>query len=157
VRESGSEVGEADGTAERACYPMKVLDRKLLRELLASKGLILAITSLMAVGVMAFVYMRSAYANLNRAKDDYYCQCRMADFWIDVKKAPLSELEALAELPGVSEVRPRIQFYATVDLERVEEPLNGMVLSVPDKQYFEDRPGTGGQSPTVLGTRSSTI
>ncbi len=113
---------------------MKVLDRKLLRELLASKGLILAITSLMAVGVMAFVYMRSAYANLNRAKDDYYRQCRMADFWIDVKKAPLSELEALAELPGVSEVRPRIQFYATVDLERVEEPLNGMVLSVPDKQ-----------------------
>ena len=68
---------------------MKVLDRKLLRELLASKGLILAITSLMAVGVMAFVYMRSAYANLNRAKDDYYRQCRMADFWIDVKKAPL--------------------------------------------------------------------
>ena len=34
----------------------------------------------------------------------------------------------------MSEVRPRIQFYATVDLERVEEPLNGMVLSVPDKQ-----------------------
>ena len=113
---------------------MKVLDRKLLRELLASKGLILAITSLMAVGVMAFVYMRSAYANLNRAKDDYYRQCRMADFWIDVKKAPISELEALATLPGVSEVRPRIQFYATVDLERIEEPLNGMVLSVPDKQ-----------------------
>ena len=107
------------GTAgKRAATIMKVLDRKLLRELLASKGLILAITSLMAVGVMAFVYMRSAYANLNRAKDDYYRQCRMADFWIDVKKAPLSELEALAELPGVSEVRPRIQFYATVDLER---------------------------------------
>ena len=68
---------------------MKVLDNKLLRELIASKGLILAITSLMAVGVMAFIYMRSAYANLNRAKDDYYRLCRMADFWIDVKKAPL--------------------------------------------------------------------
>ena len=113
---------------------MKVLDHKLLRELIASKGLILAITSLMAVGVMAFIYMRSAYANLNRAKDDYYRLCRMADFWIDVKKAPLSELEELASLPGVSEVRPRIQFYATVDLERVEEPLNGLVLSLPDKR-----------------------
>src|SRR5689334_10898371 len=113
---------------------MKVLDRKLFRELLASKGLILAITGLMAVGVMAFVYMRSAFANLNRAKDDYYRQCRMADFWVDVKKAPLSELQELASLPGVSEVRPRINFYATVDIDRVEEPLNGLVLSLPDKR-----------------------
>jgi putative ABC transport system permease protein len=113
---------------------VKTLDRKLLRELRASKALIMAITGLMAVGVMAFIYMRSAHANLNRAKDDYYSQCRMADFWIDVKKAPLSELQSLAELPGVSEVRPRIQFFATVDLDRVEEPLNGLVLSVPDKQ-----------------------
>ncbi len=113
---------------------MKVLDRKLARELWGSKGLILAITSLMAVGIMAFIYMRSAYANLNRAKDDYYRQCRMADFWIDVKKAPITDLQELASLPGVSEVRPRIQFYATVDLERVEEPLNGLVLSLPDKR-----------------------
>lgn len=113
---------------------MKTLDRKLLRELLASKGLLIAITGLMAVGVMAFVYMRSAYANLNRAKDDYYRQCRMADFWIDVKKAPLSELQQLASLAGVSEVRARINFYATVDIERVEEPLNGLVLSLPDKR-----------------------
>ena len=43
---------------------MKVLDRKVLRELVASKGLLLAITSLIAVGVMCFIYMRSAYNNL---------------------------------------------------------------------------------------------
>ncbi len=43
---------------------MNVLDRKLLREARASKGLILAITSLVAVGVMCLIYMRSAYNNL---------------------------------------------------------------------------------------------
>lgn len=111
---------------------MTVLDRKLLRELRASKGLILAITSLLAVGVMCFVYMRSAYNNLRQAQDRYYAQCRLADFWIDVKKAPLAELATLAESPGISELRSRIQFYATVDLDRVAEPLNGLVLSLPD-------------------------
>jgi putative ABC transport system permease protein len=131
---------------------VRVLDRKVLRELFASKGLLLAITSLIAVGVMAYIYMRSSYNNLNREKDRYYEQCRMADFWIDVKKVPLAELDLIAELPGVSEIRPRIQFFATVDLERVAEPLNGMVLSLPDRQkpiindivlrrgsYFTDR------------------
>ena len=111
---------------------MTTLNRKVLRDLVASKGLLLAITSLIAVGVMCFIYMRSAYNNLNRAKDSYYAQCRLADFWIDVKKVPLAELDLLEKLPGISEIRPRIQSYATVDVERTAEPLNGMVLSLPD-------------------------
>src|SRR5579871_5332774 len=109
---------------------MKTLDRKLLRDVKHSKGLILTITCLMAVGVMCFIYMHSAYDNLNLAKEQYYSQCRMADFWIDVKKAPLAELAALTKIPGISEIRPRIQSFATVDLERVEEPLNSLVLSL---------------------------
>ncbi|MCC7083627.1 MAG: ABC transporter permease [Pirellulales bacterium] len=131
---------------------MRVLDRKVVRELFASKGLLLAITSLIAVGVMCYIYMRSSYNNLNREKERYYDACRMADFWIDVKKVPLAELDLVADLPGVSEIRPRITFFATVDLERVAEPLNGMVFSLPDQRkpiindiflrrgsYFTDR------------------
>ena len=131
---------------------MRTLDRKVMRDLAASKGLLLAITSLIAVGVMCFIYMRSAYNNLGRAQTEYYEQCRMADFWIDVKKVPLADLDLVRQLPGVSEIRPRIQSFATVDLERVAEPLNGMVLSLPDIQrliindivllsgsYFTDR------------------
>jgi putative ABC transport system permease protein len=131
---------------------VKTLDRKLLREARASKGLILAITSLVAVGVMAFVYIRSAYNNLRSARDQYFAQCRLADFWIDVKKAPLAELSDIAAIPGVSEIHPRIQFLATVDLERSEYPLNGYVVSLPDERqttindvvlkrggYFTDR------------------
>ena len=111
---------------------VSVLDRKLLREVRSSVALLLAITSIIAVGSMCFVYMRSAYHNLNLAKFRYYAQCRMADFWVEVKKAPLVELEALSKVPGVTAIRPRIQFYATVDLDRSPAPLNGMVLSLPD-------------------------
>ncbi len=113
---------------------MSMLDRKLLRELSRSKGLLLAITSIVAVGMTCFVAMRSAYYNLQRAKVDYYRTSRMADFWIDVKKAPLAELAALESLPGITQVTPRIVFAATVDLEHVVKPLNSLVLSLPDKR-----------------------
>ncbi len=131
---------------------MSVLDRKLLRELYRSKGLLLAITSIVAVGMTCFVSMRSAYYNLQRAKADYYRECRMADFWIDLKKAPLAEIDTLKELPGITQITPRIQFAATVDLENVTRPLNSLVLSLPDHRqpaindivlkegdYFTDR------------------
>ncbi|MEX0676187.1 MAG: FtsX-like permease family protein [Pirellulales bacterium] len=133
---------------------VSVLDRKLLREVRSSGALLLAITSIIAVGVMCFIYMRTAYYNLSLAKFRYYNQCRMADFWIELKKAPLSDVEPLASLPGVTAIRPRIQFFATVDLERVPAPLNGLVLSLPDARepiindiviesggYFTDRRG----------------
>ncbi len=129
-----------------------VLDRKLLREVRTSGLTLLAIASIIAVGVMCFVYMRSAYYNLSLAKFRYYNQCRMADFWIEVKKAPLSEADRLLDVPGVTAIRPRIQFFATVDLERVPVPLNGLVMSLPDERqpiindivmqsggYFTDR------------------
>jgi putative ABC transport system permease protein len=111
---------------------VSVLDRKLIREVRGSIAMLLAITSIIAVGTMCFVYMRASYHNLNLAKWRYYSQCRMADFWIDLKKAPLVELDRLNQVPGITLLRPRIQFNATVDLERVPAPLNGTVLSLPD-------------------------
>jgi putative ABC transport system permease protein len=129
-----------------------VLDRKLLREVRSSGLMLLAIGSIIALGVMCFVYMRTTYYNLSLAKFRYYNQCRMADFWIELKKAPLVDVERLLQVPGVTAIRPRIQFYATVDLERVPVPLNGLVLSLPDQRepiindiviqsggYFTDR------------------
>ena len=88
---------------------MSVLDRKLGRELRAAGGLILAITSIIAVGVMCYVGLGSAYIHLTEAKARYYRQCRMADFWVDLKKVPLAELDLLTDLPGVAKIQQRIQ------------------------------------------------
>ncbi|MBN2476532.1 MAG: ABC transporter permease [Pirellulales bacterium] len=113
---------------------MSVLDRKLRRELKSSWLMLGAITSIIAVGVACLVAMGSAYNNLGEAKRRYYVQCRMADFSIELKKVPLAELGPLAELPGVVEIRPRIQFHATVDLDDTVKPLNGLVLSLPNRR-----------------------
>ncbi len=111
---------------------VSVLDRKLIREVRSSLVMLMAITSIIAVGTMSFVYMRASFHNLTFAKWQYYAQCQMADFWIDMKKAPLVELDRLDKVAGVTALRPRIQFSATVDLDRVAAPLNGTVLSLPD-------------------------
>ena len=118
---------------------VKTLDRKLLRELRGHLGMLLAVTSIIAVGVACFVTMASSYLNLSEAKRLYYAQCRMADFSIDLKKVPLTELSALAAMPEVAEIRPRIGEYVAVDLPGVAEPLSGLVLSLPDRPRADPR------------------
>ncbi|MCR9116646.1 MAG: ABC transporter permease [bacterium] len=111
-----------------------MLNRKLRRELSESKGLLLTITLIISVGIICFVTMRSSYLNLLTAQDQYYRRSRMADFWLDVKKAPVTEIARISELPGVNEIHTRIRFNATVDLENVDEPLNGIVISMPNQR-----------------------
>lgn len=112
---------------------MSVLDRKLRREVFRAKGILLAIGAIMTVGVLSYVAMRSLYYDLRGAQQSYYRRCRMADFWLSVKKVPLAELDRAARLAGIRQIHPRIQFYATVDLEDVIKPLNGLVVSLPDE------------------------
>lgn len=111
-----------------------MLNRKLVRDLAKAWGMLLAIIAIMAVGVTVFVAMRSVHRNLTEAKQDYYRQGRMADLWVDVKKAPLAEMADVAKIPGVRDLRPRISFAATVDIEETETPINGLVLSLPDRR-----------------------
>ncbi len=112
---------------------MSVLDRKLRRELRGAGLLLAAIASILAIGVGMYVALGTAHRNLSHARLRYYAQCRMADFWIDVKKVPLAELDRLARLPGVVEVQPRLQSLVTIDLEHFDQPVNGLVLSLPDQ------------------------
>jgi putative ABC transport system permease protein len=111
---------------------VSVLRRKTIREIGTAKWMFLAITGIVVVGVLCFVVMRSLYHNLRTAQADYYAQCHMADFWIDLKKAPVAELAELGDLPGIAQWQTRVRFYATIDLADVPKPLSGMVLSLPD-------------------------
>jgi putative ABC transport system permease protein len=111
---------------------VKSLDRKLLRDLWGNKGMILAVTSIIALGVMCFVALQSAHRNLETSKIDYYQMCRMADFWVDLKKVPLAELDRVRAIRGVKSIESRISFLATADLEDHEAPLTGLMLSLPN-------------------------
>lgn len=113
---------------------MRALNRKLVREMTHSAGLLLLVASIIAVGITCYVALQSAYHNLDLARRRYYRQCRMADFWIDLKKMPVAELDALYRVDGVSEVQTRIQSLATVDLPDKIVPINAQVISLPDRR-----------------------
>ncbi len=112
---------------------MSVLDRKLRRELLASKGVLAAIIAIITVGICCFVGMASLYFNLEDSRRSYYAQTRMADFSVQLKKLPLNELERIRSIPGVMELQPRILFEVTADIEGVLKPIAGQVVSLPDE------------------------
>jgi putative ABC transport system permease protein len=109
------------------------LDVKLIRDLRAQAGVLLAIASIIAAGVACYVTMRSAYHSLGSARNRFYARCHMADFTINLKKAPLGALVALDRVEGIAEYQPRIQQSVMADLERSTEPTNGVVVSRPDR------------------------
>ncbi len=113
---------------------MTTLDRKLFKDILHSWHMLLAVSAIIAVGIGCFVGMMSAAQNLEYARSSYYSFCRLADFWLDLKKAPVQEIKHLAMVPGVSEVRDRIQFRVVLDLPGGQKPIGAMVLSLPDEQ-----------------------
>lgn len=57
-----------------------VLDRKLLHDLYAAQGLLIAVTLILGLGISAYVANLSLYFNLELSRRSYYTQCRMADF-----------------------------------------------------------------------------
>jgi putative ABC transport system permease protein len=113
---------------------MKALDKKLSRDIWQNKYLILAVSAIIAVGIGCFVGMMSAARNLESARTNYYSTSRLADFWIDLKKAPVEEVRRLTKVAGVSETRERIQFQVVLDLPDAVKPVSARLLSMPDKK-----------------------
>lgn len=110
---------------------MNILGRKLRRDLGQTWKMLLAVASITAIGIGCYIGMLSAARNLTAAKGQYYSVCRLADFWIDLKKAPEQEVQRLSQVPGISEIRTRIQTKVLCDLEGVDEPVGGMMISMP--------------------------
>ncbi len=111
---------------------MKVLDKKLLRDLSRSRGMLSAIVAIIAVGAACFSGMLGTFFSLEDAATTYYSRCRMADFWIDLKRAPISETSRLVDISGVAETRSRLVFPVVVDLEEIDKPLSGILVSMPE-------------------------
>ncbi|MFP4056254.1 MAG: ABC transporter permease [Candidatus Brocadiia bacterium] len=111
----------------------RVLLRKMRRDLLERKGALLALLAIVAVGVGCYVAMAACFRDLDGARERYYREQRLADFSVDLKRAPTWSLDAVAAQPNVAAVRGRIAFAARVDLPQVDLPIAGLALSMPER------------------------
>jgi putative ABC transport system permease protein len=113
---------------------MGVLNRKLRRELWASRGPLAAVVAIITVGTGSFIGSGTAQRILETSQTSYYEQYRFADFWIDLKKAPLSAVERLSAMPEVAAVEGRVVFDVILDLPGIERPLSGRLISAPEQR-----------------------
>ena len=113
--------------------PLRVsaLNRKLLRDLAAMKGQAFAIAMVVAAGVSVYVMYLSNFASLQSTRAAYYSQQRFADVFASLKRAPERVASEMADLPNVSAIETRVVANVTLDLEQLDEPASGRLISIP--------------------------
>jgi putative ABC transport system permease protein len=111
---------------------MTSLNQKLLRDLWGMKGQAVAIASVMACGVALFVLSRSMLVSLELTQQTYYERFHFADVFANLKRAPDSLAQRLAEIPGVGHLQTRIVVNVNLSVPGLDEPASGKLVSVPD-------------------------
>ncbi|MBP2647040.1 MAG: transporter, permease protein [Gemmatimonadetes bacterium] len=110
---------------------MRALSRKLLRDLRRLAGQMASIAAVAACGIAAMISLRGNYDSLVRSRDEYYDRQRFADVFVRLRRAPDAVARAVAALPGVAAVEPRIAGFVLLDVPGFPEPVSGELLSLP--------------------------
>ena len=114
--------------------PSRVLAKKLLRDLWSRKGSVLALVVIMMVGVGCYVGMAGVWRDMDGSRRRYYAEQRLADFSVDLKRAPAWAVEALVDLPNVRSAQGRVSLAVLIDLPGRREPVSGQVISLPESR-----------------------
>lgn len=110
---------------------MRVLDRKLLRDLGRMKGQVATIAVVVACGVAVFIAALTMYHSLQWSQHSYYASARFAQVYARLKRAPATVSQQIRDIPGISEVEARIVHDVTLDLPQLVAPAVGRVIGVP--------------------------
>ena len=109
---------------------MSLLDRKLLRDIAALQGQVITIAFVVAAGVAVFVASISTYDSLRSGCERFYADGRFPQVFVTLKRAPLSIVARLNEIPGVAAVEPRIVRDVIVDWPASEVPVSARMVSI---------------------------
>lgn len=111
---------------------MKMLNRKLVRDIWKTKTQVITIALVVASGVAGFIASLSTYESLRGLQAAYYEHARFAHVFVQLKRAPLAVQQELLEVSGVSEAETTLTFDVLVDLQEVVEPVIGRMIALPD-------------------------
>lgn len=109
-----------------------MLDRKLVRDFRRLWAQGLAIGLVAAAGVMTLLLGVATYQSLFETRQAYYERNSFADIFASATRAPLGLMDRIEALPGVALASARIEQRAVLDIEGMDEPATGLILSIPD-------------------------
>jgi putative ABC transport system permease protein len=110
---------------------MRVLDRKVLRDLWKMRISAIAIVLVLGCGVAILVMAVGMRGSLERTRLNYYAAYKMADLAVSLVRAPTNTANALPAIPGVSAVETRVTGLALLDLPGLREPASAHLISLP--------------------------
>lgn len=111
---------------------MKALDKKLWRELWAMRLQALAIAMVIVSGVGIFIMSLSTVDSLTQTRDNYYRDNHFADVFATLKRAPLSLVQHIQQIPGVDKVEARVVAYVNLEVADFSDPISGHLISLPN-------------------------
>lgn len=106
--------------------------RKTGRDLWARKGPVLALALIMTVGIGCYVGMASVWRDMDGSRATYYRDQRLAEFTVDLKRAPAWTVAQVGRMPNVEEVQGRVSIGVRIDLPARVEPIAGQAISLPE-------------------------
>jgi putative ABC transport system permease protein len=112
---------------------MRILHRKLGRELVGMWGQALAIALVLASGVMTYVITSTSLASLLATQARYYTEYRFADVFADLKRAPEHTANRLREIDGVGSVETRVVSLVNLEVPDFADPVSALLVSLPDQ------------------------
>ena len=110
---------------------MRVLDRKLFRDMKRLWAQSLAVALVMAAGVATMLIGLGAYYSLSETRAVYYDRAQFADIFAFAVRAPKSVAAEIRQLDGVAQVETRIVKAALLDIDGFELPATGYFISLP--------------------------
>ncbi|TGK37697.1 ABC transporter permease [Leptospira andrefontaineae] len=111
---------------------VKILDKKVLRELLAWKSQALTITLVIASGITVYLTSLSAYDSLLVSRNNFYAEYSLSQGFVSLHKAPESIILDISKIPGISYAEGRIIKDIVLDFESESIPSGGRIVTLTE-------------------------
>lgn len=109
---------------------VRLLQRKLRRDLVRLWSQVLTIALVVASAVGALVTTQACVHSLEFARDRFYAQAHMADVFASVHRAPRSALTTIDNLSGVAQVQATLERPARLMLLAQVDPVMGHLVGI---------------------------
>jgi putative ABC transport system permease protein len=114
---------------------MKLLRKKLYREIMQSKFRFIAISSVVAIGILLFIASYMSFLNLSKSYEHTYERLNFEDLLVRVDRAPGRVVDRLSSIPNVEMVTPRVSDPLGMELEDGTR-VTGQIIGVPTSESY---------------------
>jgi len=109
---------------------MRVLNKKLARDLWRLRGQVMAVAVVIASGVAVLLMALTTLQALQETSALFYERYQFADVFASLKRAPDRLRKRIETIPGIQFVETRISKFAVLDVPGFDEPLTGRLVGI---------------------------